>query len=79
MSSFGAGGGSMTGSTGGMVKQLMKGLGLDNPNEITGQPSALGKKAADPEAAVQPGQMANLSPQQRFALIQRMYARGGVA
>jgi len=82
MSSFGAGGGSMTGNTGGSVKQLMNGLGLDKLSQGIGEQLALGqKKTTDPNALVQPGQMARMSPQQRLALIMQGYgsSRGTTA
>lgn len=78
MSSFGAGGGSMTGNAGGSIKELMKGLGIDKLSQGIGEQMALGqKKTTDPNALVQPGQMARMSPQQRLALTMQRYGSEG--
>lgn len=75
MSSFGAGGGSISGSTGGGVdpKHLMQGLGLDSIMRSIGQNFQQGGQGAP---AVQPGQMASMSPQQRLAAVMRNYSGG---
>ena len=72
MSSFGAGGGSATQTTGGQNK-LLQGLGLDQIMQQLGQ--SINPQNAQHPAAVQPGQMAQYSPQQRLAMIMQQYAQ----
>lgn len=72
MASFGAGGGSSTGSAGGLQqgRQMLQGLGLDNIQKLLGGGQQQGG------AAVQPGQMAQTSPQQRLAQVMSLYSGG---
>ena len=74
MSSFGAGGGSGSGSTGGnqATKSQLGGLGLDAITKQFAQ--QLGQQQY--QQPVQPGQMLQMSPQQRLAQTMRLYGGG---
>lgn len=77
MSSFGAGGGSVSGSTGGQsTSHLLKGLGLDQISQLLGQNLAQGAQQSAPTGAIQPGREAAMSPQQRLAQVMRQYSGG---
>lgn len=74
MSSFGSGGGSTSGSAGlDKNRQLLQGLGLSG---LAGQLGSQIQQAPN-QAAVQPGQMASMSPQQRLAMVMRQFGGGG--
>lgn len=73
MSSFGAGGGSATGTAGlDKNRQLLEGLKLGGLVHQMGQQIQQGPN----QAAVQPGQMLGMNPQQRLAMVMRQYGGG---
>jgi len=75
MSSFGSGGGSTSASTGG-TQQLMQSLGL---SQLIGQLGQSFGQGQQQPMTIQPGQMANVSPQQRLAMAMRAAQMGGAA
>lgn len=76
MSSFGSGGGAASGSAGGnpALSQAMSGLGLDQYIRQFAQ--QLGQGMQGTGGAVQPGKMAQMSPQERLASVMKIYGGG---
>jgi len=73
MSSFGSGGGSATGSAGlDKNRQLLEGLKLGGLAQQMGQQIQQGPN----QAAVQPGQMLSMTPQQRLSMVMRSFGGG---
>jgi hypothetical protein len=75
MSSFGSGGGSTSGSTGGTtINHPLMGLDLGAIRQLAQQQF---QQIGQPQSSIiQPGQMAQQSPQQRLASVLRMYGGG---
>jgi len=73
MSSMGSLGGSSSGTTGG-VKQALSGLDLGGIMKQFGQ--GIGAGQGQQPMGVQPGKMAQMSPQQRMMQVMQQYSGG---